>query len=172
MLLQLSFLRPVLWAAKKAAGGGHFIKHGFITNLFIHSSHTNCRSIMGPPLQFHWEQLSVSKTKKTYSSWWFQPNWKIYIVKLDHFPWGENKKSLKPPPRYFSSANELQNFQVCWKDTWSRWKQFGSPSAHQRSEAPVPFGEGIPCKSHTIQNINKSYKGRFETFFHSLMGLD
>ena len=35
------------------------------------------------------------------SSWQFQPFWNI-LVKLDHFPKdrGENKKQLKPPPKY------------------------------------------------------------------------
>ena len=48
-----------------------------------------------------------------FTSWWFQPNWKI-LVKLDHFPKDrdEHKKYLKPPPifsvafsRYFSTFN-------------------------------------------------------------------
>ena len=38
---------------------------------------------------------------KSYSSWWLnQPNLKIMLVQLDHFPRdrGKNKEYLKPPP--------------------------------------------------------------------------
>ena len=36
------------------------------------------------------------------STWWFQPIWKNMLVKLDHLPRVENKKSLKTPPRYLT----------------------------------------------------------------------
>ena len=48
-----------------------------------------------------WVSLTYDFGWVAISSWWFQPIWKIF-VKLDHFPKdpGENKKCLKPPPRY------------------------------------------------------------------------
>ena len=51
---------------------------------------------------------NIWRNKKT--SWWFQPNWKIW-VKLDHFPKnrGENKKPLKPPPRKNTKAVKCSN---------------------------------------------------------------
>ncbi len=52
-----------------------------------------------------WDTMATMTSVKSrnlatlYSSWWFQPLWKIF-VKMGIFPnfWGENKKYLKPPP--------------------------------------------------------------------------
>ena len=54
----------------------------------------------------------VFQKRPLFSSWWFQPIWKYaaMLVKLDHFPRGENKKYLKPPPN-FSRDLFHQQFQ-------------------------------------------------------------
>ena len=53
-----------------------------------------------------WNWLTFSRKYTWYSSWWFQPIWKI-LVKLDHLPQGlgENQKCLKPPPSYLSGCS-------------------------------------------------------------------
>ena len=55
------------------------------------------------------------ESEKTVSSWWFQPIWKICSSKWESSPSrGENKKYLKPPPRFFLKqshfATSLQMF--------------------------------------------------------------
>ena len=51
----------------------------------------------------------------TWSSWWFQPLWKI-LVKLDYSPSrGENKKYLKPP------ANDAPRVQILTLLLQPRW---------------------------------------------------
>ena len=58
-----------------------------------------------------WRHLGVT----TDSSWWFQPVWKI-LVNLDLSPSrGENKKSLKPPPRIVASDCQWPlGPEACW----------------------------------------------------------
>ncbi len=71
---------------------------------------------------YTWQKL-FHRSKWTISSWWFQALWKI-LVKMESSPnRGENKKYLKPPPRYpfvsFSDPTTLWFFRTArwhWLD--------------------------------------------------------
>ena len=63
----------------------------------------SCYLVLGAVLGRHESRPSESGKidVQKFSSWWFQPIWKI-LVKLGIFPpnRGEHKKKLKPPPRF------------------------------------------------------------------------
>ena len=89
------------------------------------STEVLCQRLQHMPAQFNTESEEELEELWRYgcvSAWWFQSPWEI-LVKLDHFPGrGENKKCLKPPPRYVFSPH----FSQLWKDGELNPKSAGS----------------------------------------------
>ena len=85
-------------------------------NIMIHET---ANHHVGKDLRCMWHpQILLAMTfLKHKTSWWFQPPWKI-LVKLRIFPnfWGENKKSLKPPPGNVCVSSTVNSSPSGWCD--------------------------------------------------------
>ena len=73
--------------------------------------------------KWHQKHLCTECFPKSVSSWWFQPSWKI-LVKMGIFPKdrGENKKCLKPPPRFYLLSAETFAVLKARNPRWLQWQ--------------------------------------------------
>ena len=113
--------------------------------------------------------LTFWNEKVRTTSWWLQPNWKIW-VKLDHFPrdQDENKKSLKPPARqgvcdwpegFTLDVLSLKvDFRFRSKTIGSFWKSMSNASTSANFGSPKKIGHKSTKTSKLKADVDFEWK--------------